>query len=88
MIVTAVHPQLGRLHQLSRQQVEQLAQSLTSFKQRFGITNESYHYTPLKERNETDTFVSSGIPPPGTKAHSSHFHLVIKYVLCCYTYST
>ncbi|KAH3745752.1 hypothetical protein Pelo_12833 [Pelomyxa schiedti] len=82
VILTVVDPQVGRLHRLTKAQVGHLAQSLEKFRVRFGISNETYHYTPLRERQETDTFVRTGdkrgIPPPGTKAHSSHFHLKIR----------
>eukprot|EP00727_Mastigamoeba_balamuthi_P006342 m51a1_g2328 hypothetical protein (221) ;mRNA; f:513217-513879 len=78
VIVTALEPRQGRLQRLTRAQAEDLATSLASFRQRFGLVNETYHYTPLDERKETDRFVRSGVPPPGSKAHSSHFHLKIR----------
>ena len=47
---------------------------------RFGIKNETYHYTGLGERDNTESFVSrgGGGAGQGNKAHSSHFHLKMR----------
>ena len=78
VIITAVHPLHGRLMRLTRQQAEHLAHAIDLFKRRFGIGNETYHYTPLQERRETDDFVHGGGATVHTKSHSSHFHLKVR----------
>eukprot|EP01116_Phalansterium_solitarium_P005005 TRINITY_DN1625_c1_g2_i1.p2 TRINITY_DN1625_c1_g2~~TRINITY_DN1625_c1_g2_i1.p2 ORF type:complete len:279 (-),score=107.82 TRINITY_DN1625_c1_g2_i1:133-969(-) len=76
--ITAVHPDDGKLHRLTRSQVVALARTIDNFKAKFGISGESYHYTGLRERQETDEFVDSGGTQRGNKAHSSHFHLKLR----------
>ena len=78
VIITAVDPSSGRLGTLTQQQIDHLSQSVANFKVRFGISGESYHYTGLSERQETDQFVASGGASRATKSHSSHFHLKMR----------
>lgn len=86
VIVTVVDPLLGKLEKLSRQQLADLEMSLERFRRKFGVQNEKYHYTPLKERRETDKFVASGGTSSANKAHSSHWHLKIRVAtaMCCH----
>jgi hypothetical protein len=76
VIATAVDPVEGRLVRLTRRQCEDFARSLEGFRRRFGLANETYHYTPLAERVATDSFSSAA--PPGTKGHSTNWHLKIR----------
>lgn len=39
---------------------------------------ESYHYTPLDDREEADSLAASGQLSYSSKAHSTHFHLKIR----------
>lgn len=74
VIITALHPFFGRLEQLSEKQLHHLTNSVAKFKTKFGITAESYHYTPLTERKET---ASSGVAREN-QSHSRHFHLKMR----------
>ena len=70
----------GRINQLTHSQVVDLETSIKNFRTKLGLEegSETYHYTSLGERKETDDFVKSGVPMRGTKAHSSHFHLKMR----------
>jgi len=78
IIVIVINPYAGKLTWLNRSQVACLEQSLAAFKQKYGIHNETYHYTSLRERQATDEFVRSGHAPRASKAHSSDFHLKMR----------
>ena len=77
VIVVVLHPQYGRLKQLSTLQIDDLEKSLSSFRHKFGLQDEKYHYTCLSERKNTDKFVGGSGCNSSSKAHSSHFHLKI-----------
>jgi len=78
VIVTAVDPLQGRLTRLTCRQVDDLVRSRDSFKHKFGVANETYHYTPLSERIESDDFARAGGLAAETKGHSSNWHLKIR----------
>lgn len=75
----------GRLHRLTRAQLDALVAAIGEFKARFGVAQEQYHYTPLAEREETDRFVRGGGGSMRAKSHSSHFHLKIRIATRMYT---
>jgi hypothetical protein len=72
VIVTVLDAHHGKLHALSAAQVEDLQAALGSFKARFGIDGESYHYTSMRERQ------AAGGAAPRQRAHSLHFHLKMR----------
>eukprot|EP00043_Microstomoeca_roanoka_P009752 m.92976 g.92976 ORF g.92976 m.92976 type:complete len:231 (+) comp14683_c0_seq1:89-781(+) len=76
--ITVLSPEEGKLERLSSLQVVELEEALTRFKSRFGIVGETYHYTPLTERQETDEFVRQQSVHMSSKAHSTHFHLKMR----------
>ncbi|EGD72693.1 hypothetical protein PTSG_04422 [Salpingoeca rosetta] len=76
--ITVLSPDEGKLGRLTAQQVVELEEGITRFKTRFGIVGESYHYTPLQERRETDEFVRQTSVDRASKAHSTHFHLKMR----------
>lgn len=84
IIVTAVHPEFGKLERLTRKHVDDLSSAVHTFKTRFGIKDETYHYTGLDERMETEEFVSGGGTSRENKAHSAHFHLKIRIATAMY----
>ena len=77
-IVIAIDRDEGKLVVLSKQQILDLEQALAAFKKKYGIANESYHYTPWSERNATDNFVRGGGASMKSKAHSTDFHLKMR----------
>ena len=77
VIVSVIGPR-GRLPFLSCAQLDLLVVAIQEFKEAYGISDESYHYTPAKERLETDLFVREGGADRHMKAHSSHFHLKMR----------
>ena len=76
--ITAVHPTDGKLQRLDTAQAECLNSAIQEFKAKFGIHSESYHYTSLTERQETDQYARGGGVGASMKAHSSHFHLKMR----------
>lgn len=78
VIITVVDPVRGKLHRLTQTQVGHLDRAVANFRQRFGVTGETYHYTGLEERNDTETFVRGGGANRANKAHSAHFHLKMR----------
>eukprot|EP01147_Barroeca_monosierra_P005837 gene5837-9040_t len=76
--ITALSQDEGKLSKLSSAQVVELEEALQQFKKRFGIVGESYHYTSLEERQETDQFVRETSVDMRSKSHSSHFHLKMR----------
>jgi len=68
----------GKLVRLSVAQLNDLEIALDEFKQKYGIANERYHYTPYDERAQTDAFVHGGGATMKCKAHSTDFHLKIR----------
>lgn len=72
VVVTVLDAQRGKLHALSAGQVADLEAALRSFKTRFGIEGESYHYTGLRER------AGGGGGAARQRAHSRHFHLKMR----------
>lgn len=65
VVVVAVHPERGRLVQLTATQLEQLDVALQQFKVRFSLEGEGYAYTRLAERMQSSV-------------HSQHFHVKIR----------
>lgn len=78
IIIVALSPTYGKLHRLTHMQLDDLFTAVVAFKQRFGIEAESYHYTPLAEREEADSLVATGSLSRGGKTHSTHFHLKLR----------
>mmetsp|Transcript_8010 Transcript_8010/g.20576 ORF Transcript_8010/g.20576 Transcript_8010/m.20576 type:complete len:233 (+) Transcript_8010:862-1560(+) len=80
IIITAVDPQSwsGKLHRLSYSQVNDLKTAIVAFKQKYGISEESYHYTGMQERAGTDDFSRAGGCANMNRSHSSHFHLKMR----------
>lgn len=76
--ITVLSPDEGKLCELSHQQVVELEEAINRFKACFGIVGETYHYTGLQERRETDEFVRQTSVEHRSKAHSSHFHLKMR----------
>jgi hypothetical protein len=66
VVVVAVHPELGRLERLEPAHVAALEVAVQQFKTRFGLKDESYAYTCLKDRLAA------------ASCHSRHFHLKIR----------
>jgi hypothetical protein len=66
VIVVAVHGRLGRLERLEPALVTALEVAIQQFKTRFGLQNESYAYTCLRDRQAA------------ASCHSRHFHLKIR----------
>ena len=77
-IIIAIDRDEGKLVVLSKQQISDMEQAVTNFKKKYGIANESYHYTPWSERQATDTFVRGGGASMKSKAHSTDFHLKMR----------
>jgi hypothetical protein len=69
---------------LSQNQVEDLKLAIHAFKERYGIKDERYHYTPLGEREETERFFKGGGTASHNKAHSAHFHLKMRIATAMY----
>jgi hypothetical protein len=78
VIVTAVDPAAGKLHRLTHAQVDDLQAALRAYKDRYGVSDESYHYTALAERDDTEAFSRAGGAAAANKAHSAHFHLKMR----------
>ena len=78
VIITALCPRRGKLRRLQRSQVGELDAALDAFRQRFGIADETYHYTGLSEREQTESFAAAGHVSSAGKAHSAHFHLKMR----------
>ena len=66
VIVVAVHGRLGRLERLEPALVPALEVAIQQFKTRFGLQNENYAYTCLRDRQAA------------ASCHSRHFHLKIR----------
>ena len=67
------------LKTLTLKQLDMLKNSIDLFQKSVGITGElTYHYTTLKERDATDSFVANGGTSQQSKSHSSNFHLKIR----------
>ena len=66
VVVVAVHPELGRLERLEPAHVPALETAVQQFKTRFGLKDETYAYTCLKDRLAA------------ASCHSRHFHLKIR----------
>lgn len=47
IIITAVSPVEGKLQRLAKSQVEELEEGVKRFKEQYGISGESYHYTKV-----------------------------------------
>ena len=77
-IVIAIDRDEGKLIVLSKNHIVDLEQALVTFKKKYGIANESYHYTPWSERKATDDFVRGGGAAMKSKAHSTDFHLKMR----------
>ncbi len=75
IIVTAVDPVRGRLPRLTLAQTADLREALDLFKTRYGITSETYHYTPAEERADAAAHCGGALH---AKAHSAHFHLKMR----------
>ena len=84
-IIIAIDRAAGKIIRLSRDQVEDLEAALGELRRKFGIAQESYHYTPYKERMATDAFVAGGGASTASKAHSSDFHLKMRIGTRMYT---
>lgn len=84
IIVTALHPTHGKLGRLTAAHVEGLRVALHAFKERHGIHDETYHYTPLTEREQTEAFHRGGGAAAHNKAHSAHFHLKMRVATAMY----
>lgn len=78
VIIIVICPVQGKLHWLTRTQIDGLGEAINEFKGKFGIKGESYHYTSLAERRTTDAFVKAGGANIKSKAHSSDFHLKMR----------
>lgn len=78
VIITAVHPEQGRLFELTRPLLKDLEAAVNNFKRKFGIQNETYHYTPRNERAETHQSSQSGKILWHNKSHSTHWHLKMR----------
>jgi hypothetical protein len=78
VIITALEPKQGKLKQLRKNHLIELGAIIANFKNKYGIAKESYHYTPLHERNETDDHTRNGIIRSKNKSHSSHWHLKMR----------
>lgn len=85
VIITALHVEKGRLINLNRKLMDGLKNAIYNFKRKFGISNEGYHYTSLKERNETESSVSKGDISFQNKSHSRHWHLKMRIATGMYT---
>lgn len=81
VIVTALDPVDGRLVKLNAYQVTDMDKAVTDFRTKYGIANETYHYTSLRERQETDKFSGA---TSDTKSHSSHWHIKIRIATAMY----
>ena len=77
-IACVLHPDRGPLTRLTRAQVADLAEALAQLRVRLGLQGETYHYTPLAEREATEAFVRGGGAAVRAKAHSRDFHLKIR----------
>jgi len=78
IIITAVHPVDGKLVTLNSCQVADLREAIKAFKAKYGISEETYHYTGLGERQATDEFSRAGHCGGNNRSHSSHFHLKMR----------
>jgi hypothetical protein len=65
VVVVVVHPELGRLVDISEAQLLQLEVALDQFRKRFQLEGETYAYTGVDERLRGSL-------------HSQHFHLKIR----------
>jgi hypothetical protein len=63
-IVIAIDRDQGKLTVLSRQQVAHLEKAVVSFKRRWQVTSDSYHYTPWAERQVRRATTPSHPPHP------------------------
>ncbi len=77
MIIVALSPAHGKLLRLTKRQIDDCYTAIVAFKQRFGVDNESYHYTPCAEREQADAAVAAGMSREA-KAHSTHWHLKMR----------
>lgn len=78
IIITAVHPEIGKLPTLTNGQVTHLREAIIAFKDKYGIAQETYHYTGLGERKATDEFSRAGHCSGRNRSHSSHFHVKMR----------
>mmetsp|Transcript_45404 Transcript_45404/g.120792 ORF Transcript_45404/g.120792 Transcript_45404/m.120792 type:complete len:246 (+) Transcript_45404:60-797(+) len=76
--ITVVHPARGKLNRLTSLQLDGLNSAVRRFKDKYGITGDTYHYTTLGERGKTDELSSSGQVRGASRSHSSHFHLKMR----------
>lgn len=65
VIVVVIHQNLGRIEKLEQEHVFLLETAINQFKIRFGLKDETYSYTCLKDRRISNV-------------HSRHFHLKIR----------
>jgi hypothetical protein len=79
VIIIALDSQRGRLTVLNESQLVDLQLALNTFKAKYHITNETYHYTSLAERRASDG------DDHETKSHSSHWHLKMRIATEMYT---
>eukprot|EP00040_Diaphanoeca_grandis_P028886 m.168101 g.168101 ORF g.168101 m.168101 type:complete len:478 (-) comp31492_c0_seq1:171-1604(-) len=78
VIAIVIDNNTGKQNRLTSKQLENMDAALVEFRNKFGITNETYHYTPYAERMKTDNFVKTGGANMKSKAHSTDFHLKIR----------
>jgi len=65
VIVVVIHQKFGRIEKLEQEHVSLLETAINQFKIRFGLKDETYSYTCLKDRRLNSV-------------HSRHFHLKIR----------
>lgn len=85
VIVLAVEPHSGKLNILTTKQINDLDVSLVHFRQRFGVVDEQYHYTPLSERRDADEYVANAGISMQNKPHSTCWHMKIRIATRMYT---
>jgi hypothetical protein len=78
VIITCVDPEHGRLFQLTQPLLSDLEVAIINFKNKFGIQNETYHYTPKTERVDSHQESQSGKIAWRNKSHSTHWHLKMR----------
>ena len=75
IIITAVCPHQGKLVRLTQSQIVDLMGAIDSFKKKYSVVRESYHYTSLSERTEDSAFNAGN---NAVRSHSQHFHLKMR----------
>jgi len=81
VIIAALDLDRGvRLTQLTSSQLQLLPSRIETFKKKFGISNETYHYTTLQERQNTVSFGARR----ENRAHSSSWHLKMRVATAMY----